>query len=501
MKCEYEGNESDCPKECSTCAIAIKTEGDTALVENKLPSAIRFYKRALFLEPRFAEAWNNLANAYNMINEPNNALYAFEKAISIDKEYAKALFGKAVTLRKLGQLDEAMQLANTILDLYNSDEVLDFKKKLVEAGVEDTHYINENNTFSMDLEDRFLEIIFDNELFDEEFYSTEDECGDVCQSEPFIGKTMMYCRKKYASLGEEKIHGEYIITSFYGAICAALFYFDDDGVYDDCDQFEYLRNHIDIEFTDRNAERMLQTKAGEERAEHIWGIIDPYIKFANEIFKKTSKLTDELILCAMKYAYELGILTANYYFNGKDKKYELGTRDEIDAALAKLADSSNGYHYQSPPPRSAMCYSIRIPDTVSIEIKCDKCGQISMLKVDEGEEDLIVKYKALANKFIEAGYRAEISVVCDKCAKKHYPSSPDSYRTNNIVFAFWAKDAAVPNLSFPLSDSYSDFAYRTALHFLQGATTVKELAAITGTECEASTYINNVERVIGPIKH
>ena len=76
-------------------ALTCEYDGDAALIENKLPSAIRFYKRALFLEPRFAEAWNNLANAYNMINEPHNALEAFDKAIAIDDEYGKALFGKA----------------------------------------------------------------------------------------------------------------------------------------------------------------------------------------------------------------------------------------------------------------------------------------------------------------------------------------------------------------------------------------------------------------------
>lgn len=501
LTCEYDGCEDDCPKECSTCAIAIKTDGDAALIQKKLPSAIRFYKRALFLEPRFAEAWNNLANAYNMINEPNNALATFEKAIAIDEEYGKALFGKAMTLRKLGHLDDAMQLANDILDLYSADEVLAFKKDLVAEGVEDTHYIVENSNFMTELDNYCCEIADDNDLLDDqEFYDAIEECEGAYLPDNFIEKVMKYCRKKYASLGEQKIRGEYIITSFYGAICAALFYFEDDSIYDDCDQFEYLKDHIDIEFTDRNAERMLQTKAGEEKAEYIWGIISPYVKFANDKFDKTSKLTDELILCAMKNAYEIGMLTANYYRNGRDKKHGLGTRAEIDAALSKLADSSNNYYYQAPPPRSAMCYSIRIPDTVSITIKCDKCGKVSTLRVDEGEEDLVDKYKALANKFVDAGYRAEVSVVCDDCAKTHYPSNYTSYKTNNIVFAFWAKDAVTPKLSFPSANSYGDFAYRTALHFLQGVTTVEELAAITGTKFEASTYINNVEKVIGSIK-
>ena len=92
--------------------------------------------------------------------------------------------------------------------------------------------------------------------------------------------------------------------------------------------------NIDVEFTDRNAERMLQTKAGEEKAEYVWSIILPYVKFSQEIFSKTSKLTDELILCAMKNAYEIGLLTAFYYINGRDKKHGLGSRIEIDKALS-----------------------------------------------------------------------------------------------------------------------------------------------------------------------
>ena len=367
-------------------------------------------------------------------------------------------------------------------------------------GVEDTHYIEENSNFMEELDNYCFDIADDNDLLDDQgFYDAIEECEGAYLPDNFIEKVMKYCRKKYAPLGEQKIRGEYIITSFYGAICAALFYFEDDSIYDDCDQFEYLKNHIDVEFADGNAERMLQTKAGEEKAEHIWGIISPYVKFANDIFAKASKLTDELILCAMKNAYELGILTANYYHNGRDKKHALGTRAEIDAALSKLADSSNDYYYEAPPPPSAMCYSPRVPSTVSITIKCDKCGKVFTLRVYEGEEDLVAKYKALANKFVDAGYKAEVVVACDDCAKTYYPSYK-SYEKNNIVFAFWAKDAIAPKLSFPSAKSYGDFAYRTALHFLQGATTVEELATITVSKWEASTYIKNVEQVIGSIK-
>ena len=32
-----------------------------------------FYKKALFIDPKFAEAWNNLGNAYGMKSEYHNA--------------------------------------------------------------------------------------------------------------------------------------------------------------------------------------------------------------------------------------------------------------------------------------------------------------------------------------------------------------------------------------------------------------------------------------------
>ncbi len=495
ISCEFEGHENDCPKDCSTCAIAIKTDGDAALIEKKLPSAIRFYKRALFLEPRFAEARNNLANAYNMINEPNNALDAFEKAIAIDEEYGKALFGKAMTLRKLGRLDDAMQLANDILDLYLADEVIAFKKELVAEGVEDTHYIVENQAFTSELDACFWEIGEKNNLLvDDDFFETIEECEDAHQPEEFVKKVMKYCRQKYASLGQEKVCGEYIITSFYGAICATLFYLKDNAVYENVQQFEYLKDHIDIEFTDRNAERMLQTKAGEEKAEHIWEIILPYVKLSQDIFNKTTKLTDELIIHAMQGAYDIGMIVAVYYSKGRDKKHGLGTRAEIDEALLKLAASQSGY--QEPPERSAMCYSMRIPDDANITCTCENCGKTFEMRVFEGNEDIVRKYRELAKEFVALGHSAKVSVYCDDCAKKLHPSS-SSWDINRIVFTFVASGSTKEVHSYPNDMSYSSTEYDTALSFLRGSETLTEISTDTATHFSSKAYLEHIKNVLG----
>ena len=252
------------------------------------------------------------------------------------------------------------------------------------------------------------------------------------------------------------------------------------------------RKNIDI-----NAEKLLGTKAGEEKAEYIWGIIAPYVNFAQTVFNDLSVLTEDVIFAAMKNAYEIGMLTAFYYLSGKEKKHSLGTRNEIDNALSKLAASSR--NYQDPPPESAMCYSISPPEEVSIRFQCDKCGRVAAAKVYEGEEELMSNYRNLANKFVELGHKAEVMCLCDDCATRHFPSN-SSWRKNNIVFAFTAGGSSTPVYSFPSSWTYRDLEYRLALSFLNGADTVEKLAEETGTNLKAQTYLEYVRSVIGSTK-
>ena len=203
---------------------------------------------------------------------------------------------------------------------------------------------------------------------------------------------------------------------------------------------------------------------------------------------------DELILCAMKNAYEIGMLTANYYYNGRDKKHGLGTRAEIDAALSKLAASQSGY--QEPPERSAMCYSIRTPEEVTIQCKCEKCGNSFTMDVYKGHENLISKYRGLAKEFVELGHKATVTVVCESCAKQFYPSS-SSWRTNHIVFSFTANGSTSPVLSYPSNWQYSTTEYDTALSFLKGAETLSEISTETETHFNSKVYLDHIKEVLG----
>ena len=131
ISCMYKGHESACPKECNLCEISIKTDADLALARGSIDEAINLYERAVALEPRFAEAWVNMANAYGMNRDYEKSISAFDKAIAIDPKYGKALFGKAISLKNIGRTSEALELAQLVNLLYPGNEhILVFIKEL-----------------------------------------------------------------------------------------------------------------------------------------------------------------------------------------------------------------------------------------------------------------------------------------------------------------------------------------------------------------------------------
>ena len=131
ISCKYPNRPHLCEKDCDSCAIALKTDGDYFFAHQKYNDAIKMYLQAVVKEPDFAEAWLNLGNAYGSTNQYEKALSAFNIAIRIDPVYGKAMFGKAITLRNMGNLQEALNIVNEILKLYDNSDVLDFKKKLL----------------------------------------------------------------------------------------------------------------------------------------------------------------------------------------------------------------------------------------------------------------------------------------------------------------------------------------------------------------------------------
>ena len=131
IKCEFDSNEEKCSNNCKSCPIDIKTDGDFALQNRRFDDAIAFYKRAIQKNNKFAEAWNNMGNAYGYKSDYENALKAFNEAIVLDNIYGKALFGKAITLRNMERYDEAVMLLDTILELYDNKDCIRVKEDIL----------------------------------------------------------------------------------------------------------------------------------------------------------------------------------------------------------------------------------------------------------------------------------------------------------------------------------------------------------------------------------
>ena len=77
LQCEYKGHEKDCTEKCDKCAFHIKETADVAMSQNKLDEAIKLYKKAIFVESRYADAWVCLGKSYMLKGDYNKSLDAF----------------------------------------------------------------------------------------------------------------------------------------------------------------------------------------------------------------------------------------------------------------------------------------------------------------------------------------------------------------------------------------------------------------------------------------
>ena len=497
ITCEYIGHEDDCKNECSKCAIAMKKSGDTALVSNHISDAVKQYKKALFVNPRFADAWCGLANAYSVNGEYNNALSAYNKALSIDSRYGDAMFGKAKTLQELGKPNEAMVLANEIFELYDDSSVQSFKSELKQSGVRDTAGVYTLQKAIDTMTDNAYEIIVNNNLLDKD--GQIHTIQSIDNKEDFSSKIFAFCKKRYSSLGNTKVWSESIIAGFYGSAYVALKYYQSPNKFDNIDPFDYLSNNVNLEELDRNTEKMLGIRDNDNRSEKVWNIVYSFVTSSSSILGRVEPASDldAAVRDATESAYVMGMLLAMRHHDQVEIR---DNRSALNIALEKLAKSTKDYNY-SPPERSAMCYSMREPAIVYLDYRCDECGQSTSIEVYEcgGSEKMIIdQYKAVASEFTELGYPAVVKCYCNECASQ-YAISHYLFSTKRFVFSVSRPDCDKSIDSFPNTFSFNDLEYKIALAFLRGADTLTKLSEATDTKLSARTYLEHVHNVLGNV--
>ena len=317
IKCEFESRPEDCPKDCDKCAIGIKTDGDTALAMGNFEEAIRQYKRAIFVEPRLSDAWCNLGNAYGMKSEYEKAIEAFDKAIEIDPKYGKALFGKAISLRNAGRQEEALALANKILEMYDDKQVEQFKNGLISNGTRD-----KKGTLSVQeaidiLTAKGMDIARNRKLLADDGKIHTIKALDMDES--FASDVYHYCKKSLSSFGVAKVNSESVVMAFYGGIYSTLAYYESSDELTGVPVFAYLKDHVDLEKLEQAVETKLGIRGNETESEKVWNVIYPYARFTCDIAERVTPASEaeKAVIDAADSAFILGMQLAMRRNDGK----------------------------------------------------------------------------------------------------------------------------------------------------------------------------------------
>ncbi|MCW3135973.1 MAG: tetratricopeptide repeat protein, partial [Canidatus Methanoxibalbensis ujae] len=94
--------------------------------------AIRCYDRALEIDPKDAVAWYNKGIALDDLGRYEEAIRCYDKALEINPKYANAWNNKGVTLGKLGRYEEAIRCFEKAIEIDPEHEGAKNGKKLAE---------------------------------------------------------------------------------------------------------------------------------------------------------------------------------------------------------------------------------------------------------------------------------------------------------------------------------------------------------------------------------
>ena len=97
---------------------------------------------------------------------------------------------------------------HTILEIYDAAEVKRLKTELVAAGVKDTQYLIQNRKAITALDNVGFKLMKDNNLLNDDGKIVIID--GLYRPEEFAQSVLKYCKRKYASLGEQK--GFYLRT-------------------------------------------------------------------------------------------------------------------------------------------------------------------------------------------------------------------------------------------------------------------------------------------------
>jgi tetratricopeptide (TPR) repeat protein len=92
-------------------------KGNDLRANSQYQEALDAYNQALSLDPNYGEAWNNKGNVLYDLGRYEEALEAINKSLSINPDYAFAWNNKGLILQKIGRSQEALDAYDKALSI------------------------------------------------------------------------------------------------------------------------------------------------------------------------------------------------------------------------------------------------------------------------------------------------------------------------------------------------------------------------------------------------
>ena len=269
---------------------------------------VKELKKEVFLHPSDSTAWCKLGVAYGSLGEYNNALRAFEKALSFDEHSIKGAMGKAITLLALERNEEALNIANGLLSKSTDNEVIALRNVILLSLPSQTKPLSKEDALAK-LADAAFDVLKQNELLGiDETVCVEEE---IFQKEEFSKRVFDYCQKRYRTSTDEEFNFEVLASTFYASICATIDYYQKKYSASTTSTIDFIMQNCNMDDLEREAEKRLGYASESDAASKLWHIIYSYRKCCYGIIRNLSE--DEqpsVTIDAAENAYVIGMAYA-----------------------------------------------------------------------------------------------------------------------------------------------------------------------------------------------
>jgi len=112
-------------------ALEAYNKGQIAWEEQKIDKAIKWYEKAVKIDPLFVFAWDNLGRAYREVNMLDEAIIAYKESLKIDPQNRVPLMNIGIAYSYMQDWENALKYYNLLQEYHPNDAEAPYGKALI----------------------------------------------------------------------------------------------------------------------------------------------------------------------------------------------------------------------------------------------------------------------------------------------------------------------------------------------------------------------------------